>query len=358
MEHRRRLFPYLPCTNELVTFPGAIIFNACSGVRAMKLLLFNRMFTARLLFVSLLLLVLNGLQAQTDALDQKWRKAMALDSAGKYSQALRMIEPFLAEKEYEYQALMARSSIYFYSMERYQDALADVGAAMELEPDSAKPYLNRSSFYLTAGMFDRAVADLDEALRRSLTRIDSISAYLNKGAALGHMRRFQEAIDVLDLALVLDPDEWTLRFNKAAHLDEMDRTAEAKRTYLELHADQPEELMILNNLGFLTSRTGEHEEALEWFSKAQAIAPDDPIVLNNLGYAQLLNDRTDEALKSVQRSIKLSPGNSYAYRNLGLIHKEREEKDKACTAFELALEKGFTALYGAEVEQLHKAYCK
>ena len=61
---------------------------------------------------------------------------------------------------------------------------------------------------------------------------------------------------------------------------------------------------------------------------------------------------------SVERSIRSNPNNSYAYRNAGLIWQAKDNKAKACDAFEKALSLGFTTEYGPEVADLRKNYCK
>ncbi len=312
------------------------------------------MLTLRTTLFTMLCLVATFTLAQ----DREWEKAMALDSVGKHEQALKMLDGFLKDPERRYKAQMARSVILFEHLERYEEAFAAVSAAMELEPDSVAPYMNRGSMYLSMHMPDRAMVDLEEGLRHCRSGQDSSSVLVNLGSAYTMVRRFNEALAAYDLALAHEPDNWAALSNKAAVLDEVDRAEEARDIYLKLHEMRPDELPILNNLGFLASNRKDYPEAIRWFSEALEKAPNDPIVLNNLGYAQLMGGDTDTALRNVQRSIKLNGSNSYAYRNLGLIWKAKGDKDKACSAFEEALGLGFTKQYGPEVEQLRKEYCR
>jgi superkiller protein 3 len=292
------------------------------------------------------------------AQDREWEKAMALDSLGKHEQALKMLDGFLEDPERRYRAQMARSVILFEHLERYEDAFVAVSAAMELEPDSVAPYLNRGSMYLSMQMPDRATVDLEEGLKHCRTGRDSSSVLVNLGSSYTMVRRFDKALAAYDLALASEPDNWAALSNKAAVLDEVDRASEARDIYIKLHELRPDELPILNNLGFLASNEKDYTEAVRWFSLALEKAPNDPIVLNNLGYAQLMGGDTDTALRNIQRSIKLNGANSYAYRNLGLTWKAKGDTDKACTAFEEALSRGFTKQYGPEVEQLRKELCR
>lgn len=294
---------------------------------------------------------------QADGWKRDFDEAMRLDSIGKDAQAVKILDRLVKQPDWEYRARMQRSAILFSDLGRRQEAFEDVSKAMQLRPDSIGPYLNRASFYLSTGMPDRALADLEAGLLRCRAADDSASFYLNMGAALGQVRKFQEALTSYDNALALKPDDWGTLSNKAAVLDDLGRSSESKAIYLKLHALKPEEVVILNNLGFLASNQGDHAEAMRWFEKARKLTPDDAVVLNNLAYAQLKTGAMDEALRNVQRSIKLYPDNSYAHRNLGLIWQAKKEKGKACDAFEEALRRGFTEQYGPEVEQLRREYC-
>ncbi|MBK7381994.1 MAG: tetratricopeptide repeat protein [Flavobacteriales bacterium] len=295
---------------------------------------------------------------QSDAAQREWDRAAKLDSSGKHTQVMKILDGLVENPAWAYRAHMMRAHQYFEHLERYQDAFSEIGLAMSLEPDSIDPYINRSSFYLESGMPDRALEDLDQALKHAREAQDSLTVFLNKGSALTMVRRFKEALFAYDHALAIDSMDWGTRSNKAAILDEMDRADEAKAIYLKLHEEKPDEIVILNNLGFQASGRNDHAEALRWFSEAQRLAPDDPVVLNNLGYAQLRTGALNDAQRNVERSIKLYPANSYAHRNLGLIWKEKKEMDKACSSFERALQLGFTAQYGPEVEQWRKEYCR
>lgn len=309
------------------------------------------------LFLFVFLITTRGI-AQGDLGQADWDRAMMLDSTGKHTQAMKVLAQLTEAPAFAYKAHLARARIFFYDEQDPQSAFGEIAAATQLEPDSARPLINRSSMYIDAGMADRAIGDLDQALKLSRTRVDSTSLFLNRGSAYTMVRRFNDALRDYDAALAMDSTNWAVLSNKAAILDEIGRADESKAIYLKLHEQKPEEIVILNNLGFQASSANDHQEALRWFAKAQELAPDDPYVLNNLGYAQLRTGAVNDALRNVERSIKLNPGNSYAYRNLGLIWKEKGEKDKACTAFERALQLGFTEQYGPEVEKWRTDYCR
>lgn len=154
--------------------------------------------------------------AQSDAFQRDYDRSVALDSAGKYTQAIKLLDKLVAEPSWEFRARMRRSSAYLGSG-AHELAFNDVSAAMRLEPDSIGPYMNRGSMYLSAGMPERALADFDDGLKKSIRTEDSVSFYLNRGSALGMMRRFQEALESYDKALRIEPTNSSVRLNKASH---------------------------------------------------------------------------------------------------------------------------------------------
>ena len=183
--------------------------------------------------ISLLALIIANLlsvQAQTqrstaDAV--KWARALELDSLGKTAQAVKLYTDLTNEPAWAYKAYMARSGAYFVVLHDYQEAFMDLAKAMELEPDSIAPYLNRSACYITAKMPDRALSDLDEALVRARDREDSISVFVNQASALFTVRKFDVALTALDKALLLDSTSMAVLLNKATALDELGKQEEA-----------------------------------------------------------------------------------------------------------------------------------
>ena len=68
--------------------------------------------------------------------------------------------------------------------------------------------------------------------------------------------------------------------------------------------------------------------------------------------------KLQEALTHIRLSIQADPENSYAYKNLGEILLALELKSDACEAFRMAINKGFTDMYGNEVNELMAKHCK
>jgi tetratricopeptide (TPR) repeat protein len=314
------------------------------------------MHLARLLLICLL--PLQFAQAQDSKKEEQWAKAVELDSLGKHGPALKILEELAQDDPWACKARVRMSSIQFYVLQQIDEAFNTLATVIAATPDSVRPFLQRSSFYLDLQMPERALQDLEHALPLARTHTDSLGAYLNLSVAYMNRRFFKEALAAVNMALELDPDDFESQFNKAIYLSELDQRDEAEKILLQLYEKDPKNIMLLNNLGFHAQEAGDHEKALPWFQKAFALSENDPVILNNLGYALLMTGQADEALKKVERSIKLNPANSYAYRNLGLVWREKKDVTKACKAFEDAISLGYTKQYGDDVVNWRKEICK
>jgi len=63
---------------------------------------------------------------------------------------------------------------------RYQEAIADLGKAIELDPSCAEAYNSRGYAYLREHEYTQAIADFTSAIRLN---IKYANAYLNRGVA-------------------------------------------------------------------------------------------------------------------------------------------------------------------------------
>ncbi len=84
----------------------------------------------------------------------------------------------------------------------YDRAIADLDEAIRLDPNMANAYNNRGNAYSDKGLFDRGIADLDEAIRLDPK---NASAYNNRGWAYNEKGLYDRAIADLDEAIRFDP---------------------------------------------------------------------------------------------------------------------------------------------------------
>jgi len=159
----------------------------------------------------------------------------------------------------------------------------------------------------------------DETLWRHAVALDSAAgvARSNLGAALTAARRYAEATQELERAVVLRPgyaEAWNnLGLALAPQPGRLPEAADAFRRAL---AARPRFGEAWNNLGVALATQGQVEGALTAFSKATVVDPSSAEARNNLGLALAGQGRVREAAAEFRRALALNPEFLPARRNL------------------------------------------
>lgn len=186
------------------------------------------------------------------------------------------------------------------------------------------------------------------------------------------LRRWAEAVTVLERAIEADPRYAEAHNNLGVLLQSDGRLDEAVRSYRRAIAIRPEYAFARHNLGSALLALGELDAAIEQLGEAIRIAPryalahyalagalgrkgrideeiehyrlaleaspDYPEALNNLGAALIAAGRSREAVDPLRKALGLRPGYVAATVNLGSAHRARNELDEAELHYRRALE--------------------
>jgi tetratricopeptide (TPR) repeat protein len=151
-------------------------------------------------------------------------------------------------------------------------AIQDLDQAIRLDPAYPSPYSNRGNAYADKGDLDRAIADYDEAIR---LKPDYAVAYFNRGNARSARGEVRLAMDDYGKAADLDsrdPDArnalaWLLATTRHAHLRDGARAVAVADAALALRPGDP---AILDTLAAAYAETGRFAEAVALQEKAIA----------------------------------------------------------------------------------------
>jgi len=256
------------------------------------------------------------------------------------------------------------------------------GRAADVRKESFE-LINRGVTAYKNGEYDVAVELLERAASMAL---NNFRAHFYLGLALIGDRRYRESIDILNIALELDPDHLqslvavgdaylklgdlaeakagyfrALKFRAEypAALDGLARVAEAAAEY-----DQAIELFrraIASNRGFapaythlgdLYLRQGKFEEAVELLEEAIAVRPDFADGLNRLALAYGRLGLNNEAVATIQKAMEIEPKNAAHPATLGLLQLDRGSLGAAEESFaaSLALDPGQPEALGGLAE--------
>jgi len=149
--------------------------------------------------------------------------------------------------------------------------------------------------------------------------------------------RRDEAIELLEKAAAVRPDDLPLRLNLASSYAAVGRFADAERLFRDALARDPSVFEAQLNLANVLRDQGRIEEALAAYDSALTIDPAQAGAARQV--AQLLKrlGRNDAALDAYKRAIELDPNNARLHFQLGSLQQQRGDKSSAIENFTRAV---------------------
>jgi serine/threonine-protein kinase len=276
----------------------------------------------------------------------RWRKAglgaalaLALGLGGWYAvQHAQAPVPFSRSATIA-RALHALES--FDQPERLEAARADFEALLARDPNNAAAVAGMSlvaSFRYSADTQDetwlrRADAAAQQALRLEPTL--ALAHVAHAWVLMNHGKR-EQALDEVERALVLDPDNFFASYGKMLFLNLLRRDEAALAWGEAMLRRFPTQRVFSDELGTLYYRRGDNKAAEKAFRLSIQLQPDSSLAYANLNAALLGQGRTDEALRVVQQGLQIRP-NVALYSNLGLALFQRGDYVGAADAYQRAV---------------------
>lgn len=139
----------------------------------------------------------------------------------------------------------------------------------------------------------------------------------------------------------IQPDEYSYSA-LAEVLYQMGRAEEAEEFYQSalgvIHFDSPLLFGIHKNLGNISVKTGDLENAEENYNKAYALNPHSDLLYVNYGTLELQKGNIDTALERFREAVQLNAQNDKAWVGIALIHREKGDFELAYANIEKALD--------------------
>lgn len=185
----------------------------------------------------------------------------------------------------------------------YPDAMKELTAAIELNPEEATYYNALGFAYFARGIFDKAIANYNKAVE---LKPDYSEAYLNLSAVYIEQKDWDGAI----------------RSSESVLRNVFYKTPEVAH----------------NNIGWAHLNKDNLDEALAAFNRALTVQPRYPMALNNMGLVYERLGETAQAIESYKKAISIDPKLVNAYFNLGFVLMREDDKPGAREVFEKIVE--------------------
>lgn len=185
---------------------------------------------------------------------------------------------------------------YFYRQGKLDRAVRELEEAVRLNQNYPEGHNSLGTMYMDKGLIDKAVAEYAVAIK---LKPQFPQAYYNLGNAFAKKGL---------------PDDGIGYFQKAVSLG--------------MYNPQ-----VFNNLGSAYMRKGMTDDAVESYQKALSVSPDFAEVHSNLGYVYTERGDLERAASELKEALRLQPGHANAHNNLGAVYCQKGLFDMAQQEF-------------------------
>jgi tetratricopeptide (TPR) repeat protein len=154
---------------------------------------------------------------------------------------------------------------------------------------------------------DNKLAEAREYLQNVKVQSDEQRAVLIQAEAqlLREARNYRESYDLLAGALERLPENADLIYDSALAAEKLDKLDVVETNLRKLIKLKPDHAQAYNALGYtLADRTDRYVEAKQYIEKALALAPEDPFILDSMGWVYFRMGDHQEGLTYLERAYK------------------------------------------------------
>jgi tetratricopeptide (TPR) repeat protein len=190
--------------------------------------------------------------------------------------------------------------ISYYDTERYDFAIADFDAVLQLDPDYAPAFNRRAMAFRYKPDPDRALPDFDRAIA---LEPNNASYAFNRGNIYLDLGQYDRAIADYDRAIGLNP-KFGIAYNQRA---------------------------------VAYRRKGDYARAVADYTTSLPLNPRPALVHANRGEAHRFSNALDLAMADYDAALRIDPRHAPAYRGRALVHESKGDIPRALADYRTAL---------------------
>ena len=219
----------------------------------------------------------------------------------------------------------------------YERAIREVNQALRLKPNDARSYLLRGFSKAKLGRYDSAIADYDRSI---FLNPNDAKAYVNRGIAKHKLRQYFAAVFDFDEAIRQDPNDAKAYVNRGRAKVGLERYFAAILDFDEAIRQDPNDAKAYVNRGIAKYKLRQYFAAVFDFDEAIRQEPNDAIAYVNRGRAKVELERYFAAILDFDEAIRLDPNDARFYLARGLtrhlLRYRKMAKEDYRTALRLA----------------------
>ena len=282
-------------------------------------------------------------------------KAFEYHGSGDINQSETLCHAILAHNQDDFNTLHLLGVIRW-QQNQFVESLGYVEKALSIRPNNSEALKNRQ---IIKSQLIQSLINSARALHKQHKFVEASALYEMVllyeqehavaiqllGTLTLQQGKHQIALDLLDSALIIDPNNANAHHDRGYALAELGRHDEAVASYKAALGIDPNDGNAYHNLGNTLKRLGRLDEALASFDQALAISPDNAHVLANRANTLYRLKRLDEAMASYEKALAINPHDAVTNFNLSFLqlsmgdfetgwrtHEWRWKKDDYCKA--------------------------
>ena len=184
---------------------------------------------------------------------------------------------------------------------------------------------------------DEPNAQYRDGLTNALGTVGDSDGLIHLANNLAHRMDLAAAIQNLDIALAIDPDNANAHYHRGYCLARSREFEEALIANSQALSISPDFAKAHNNRCFILNQLGRFEEALESIGQAITLRPDYEDARTNRAITLAHQGYFNEALEEFEKSLDISADNSYALLNMGITLSRQNKFELAIAFYDRAL---------------------
>lgn len=165
-----------------------------------------------------------------------------------------------------------------------------------------------------------------------------IKITIEKAAHIQNMGNTNQALTMLEDALLLSPDSVELCYQRSATLLEAARYDDVSKSLEAFSLDKPEHSAAIFGIGRLLARRGLHLLASEAFVKAIIADGSNAWAYNNLGLSKNALGKRQEAFEAISKAVEIRPDTAVFHNNLATLYMQGFQLGDAVRHYQRALD--------------------
>lgn len=231
-----------------------------------------------------------------------------LDDRSRHGDALKIYADIGQDSIYHMMARLRTASAY--------DAEGDRDSALAVLQDLAKTYPDNGTVLVRLADTLRASEDWDAAITvydKAFDKLGEAAAqdwtlYYTRGIALERAKKWERAEADFLTALKLAPEQpYVMNYLGYSWVEQGRNLKEAQALIERAVQQRPDDGYIVDSLGWVLYRTGQHKEAVPHLERAVQLRPGDAVINDHLGDAYWRVGRHREAAYQWRRSLEMDP---------------------------------------------------